>query len=143
MIAVKKDVRRDTGGAFGPQRPLIDAHLESRALRKGLERYVEGVETALSAQPEPGVHHSLHDIAESRRLALGGLGMCLPDIILILESDPEDAVARKALALLSGHGTSDSIQLAAKVLLARTRPEDGPSAPADADGHDGRGGGSP
>ncbi len=138
MIAMKKDVRGDTGGAFGPQRPLIDAHIESRALRRGLERYVEGVETALSALPEPGVHHSLHDIAESRRLALGGLGMRLPDIILILESDPGDAVAKKALSILSDHGTSTEVQLAAKVLLSRASAGSAPAAD-----HDGIGGGSP
>ncbi len=141
MIAQRDDKPADARPAsFGSRKPMIDALIEAKALRESLGRYVECVEKALSAVPEPGVSHSLHDINEGKRLALGGLGMRLSAIMLILESDPADATARKALSLLSDHGTSDEMQMAAKVLLARCG---GPGPMTEGKGHDDGSGVSP
>lgn len=117
MIAMKKTEIPAQAAPFGSHKPLVDALPQLDALRTRLELDVRHAESALEARPEPGVHHSLHDVTERKRLALGGLGMCLPTVLLLLESDPADAGARKALALLSEHGTSEEVRLAARILL--------------------------
>ncbi len=117
MIALKRTEMPAQACAFGSHKPLVDALPQVGALRARLELDIRYAERALAATPEPGVHHSLHDVAEGKRLALGGLGLCLPTVLLLLESDPADGNAKKALNILSEHGTSEEVRLAAKILL--------------------------
>ncbi len=53
-------------------------------------------------------------------MSKGMLSMAaLPNAIILLSEDPADPVARKALGLVSEHGTSDEIRMAARMLLEK------------------------
>jgi hypothetical protein len=128
MIASKHRPEGNRNQGFGSHKPLVDALPQINALRIRVELDVKYVERVLDEKPEPGVHHSLHEVQERKRLSLGALGACLPTILLVLESDSADPNGLKALSLLSEHGTNEEIRLAARILLDRCSKDERPEA---------------
>jgi len=88
--------------------------------RRRLQDAISRFEKAGAAKPDNDPA-SGHLVEEQRRMSCGFLSMTtLPDAIILLSENPTDPVAKKALRLVSEHGTNDEIKLAARILLERT-----------------------
>jgi len=118
-IIIRK-AREGDGNGTAPRLGVLKPRVENLPViqnaRVRLLDAIRALERADGAKAED--HASVHAVEEQRRISRGGLSMTvLPNAIILLNENPEDATAKRALQIVSEHGTSEEIRLAAKILL--------------------------
>jgi hypothetical protein len=101
---------------FGSHAVLVEGLPQLAAIRIRLELELQRAESALSAQPDPKRPESNYEVRQARQLAIGGLGVSFPSMLLILESEPKNGTVLQTLRILREHGVSEEIRVAAHIL---------------------------
>jgi len=118
-IAIKKE--KDGGNGAIRKLPLR-TRVEMPVLENARKRLQDAI--SMFEKAEAAKHDNAPDsgylVEEAKRMSCGFLSMTtIPNAIIVLSENRAEPVARKALELVSMHGTTDEIKLAAKILLER------------------------
>jgi len=112
--------KTDSGNGTAPRLGVLKAGVEDLPIlqnaRARLLDAIKALERAEGTKADSPA--SVHAVEEQKRISRGGLSMTvLPNAIILLNEDPHDATAKRALQIVSEHGTNGEIRLAAKILL--------------------------
>ena len=120
-MQMKRNGLEKKSGHFGSHAVLVEQLPHANVLHIRLDLDIRRAEAALVAEPDRKHPESFHFVPAEKRMAVAGLEHDLKEILLVLEMDPSNDLAGKALRLIEEHGNSADIRLVAKILIDKAR----------------------